>query len=95
MEAQAGSGIYVRTQGQDQDIKRVMPLVEQRPEAYKTVRQTVDDLLKQGCSLSEARELFLAEIDWRLRCSARVLVTVPEQDLGAVELGAEFGGWPG
>jgi GntR family transcriptional regulator len=86
VEAQAGSGIYVRTQGQDQDIKRVMPLVEQRPEAYKTVRQTVDDLLKQGCSLSEARELFLAEIDWRLRCSARVLVTVPEQDLGAGEL---------
>jgi GntR family transcriptional regulator len=86
VEAQAGSGIYVRVQGQDQDLKRVNPLVEDRPEAYKMVRQTVDDLLKQGCSLNEARELFLAEIDWRLRCSARVLVTVPEQDLGAGEL---------
>ncbi|MFZ9737151.1 MAG: GntR family transcriptional regulator [Prochlorotrichaceae cyanobacterium] len=86
VEAQAGSGIYVRTQGQGHEIKRVTPLVEERPEAYKTVRQTVDDLLKQGCSLNEARELFLAEIDWRLRCSARVLVTVPEQDLGAGEL---------
>ncbi|NER31105.1 MAG: GntR family transcriptional regulator, partial [Symploca sp. SIO1C4] len=38
------------------------------------------------CSLSEARQLFLAEIDWRLRCSARVLVTVEARDLGAGKL---------
>ena len=86
VEAQAGSGIYVRIQGQDRDVQRANPLVERYPDAYKTVRQTVDEMLKQGCSLNEARELFLAEIDWRLRCSARVLVTVPEEDLGVGEL---------
>jgi GntR family transcriptional regulator len=50
------------------------------------VQKSLDDLLAQGCSLSEARELFLGEIDWRLRCSARVLVTVESRDMGAGEL---------
>ncbi len=86
VDAQAGSGIYVRIQNPSADVQRVTPLAERNPQAYQTVRQTIDDLLKQGCSLNEARELVLAEIDWRLRCSARVLVTVPEQDLGAGQL---------
>ena len=30
--------------------------------------------------------MFLAEMDWRLRCSARVLVAVPETDIGAGQL---------
>ncbi|MEB3162774.1 MAG: GntR family transcriptional regulator [Prochlorothrix sp.] len=84
--AQAGSGIYVRDAGGSQDVQRTTPLIDRYPDAYHKVRQSVDDMLKQGCSLNEARELFLAEIDWRLRCSARVLVTVPHQDLGAGEL---------
>ncbi|MEM6436018.1 MAG: GntR family transcriptional regulator, partial [Cyanobacteria bacterium P01_D01_bin.115] len=46
----------------------------------------LDELLRQGCSLNQARELFFGEVDWRLRCSARVLVTVQKQDLGAGEL---------
>jgi GntR family transcriptional regulator len=87
VEAQAGSGIYVRSQGQEeQSVKPIISLAEQHEEAYRLVRQSLDEMLKQGCSLNEARELFLAEIDWRLRCSARVLVTVPAQDLGAGEL---------
>lgn len=86
VEAQAGSGIYVKHQGDERESGRRTPLVESYPEAYKLVRQGLDELLKQGCSLNEARELFLAEIDWRLRCSAQVLVTVPQQDLGAGEL---------
>ncbi|NJM56566.1 MAG: GntR family transcriptional regulator [Synechococcales cyanobacterium RU_4_20] len=84
--AQAGSGIYVREQGEDQSVSQRTPLVDQYPKAYQDIRQLLDDLLKQGCSLSEARDLFLAEIDWRLRCSARVLVTVPNEDLGAGQL---------
>jgi GntR family transcriptional regulator len=84
--AQAGSGIYVRDPGNSGENQRTTPLIDRYPEAYKLVRQGVDEMLKQGCSLNEARELFLAEIDWRLRCSARVLVTVPNQDLGAGEL---------
>jgi len=59
------------------------PSLEQNHLAYKIVQQSLNDLLNQGCSLNQARELFLAEIDWRLRSGARVLVTVPAFDIGA------------
>ncbi|MBD2463967.1 GntR family transcriptional regulator [Oscillatoria sp. FACHB-1407] len=87
VDAQAGSGIYVRAQGDEGGGKGGRsPLFAQYPEAYKLVQKSLDELLSQGCSLSQARELFLSEIDWRLRCSARVLVTAPSQDIGAGEL---------
>jgi len=76
----------VRIQGDEGSSKQRSPLLEQYPQAHKLIRQSLDELLKQGSSLNEARELFLAEIDWRLRCSARVLVTAPTQDTGAGEL---------
>ncbi len=86
VESQAGSGIYVKAQGHEGGTQRSSPILQQYPEAYKLVQKGLDELLAQGCTLSEARELFLSEIDWRLRCSARVLVTVPARDLGAGEL---------
>jgi len=86
VESQAGSGIYVKAQGHEGGTQRQSPILQMYPEANKIVQQSLDDLLAQGCSLSEARELFLAEFDWRLRCSARVLVTVESRDLGAGEL---------
>jgi GntR family transcriptional regulator len=86
VESMAGSGIYVRIQGDEGSSKQRSPLLEQYPQAHKLIRQNLDELLKQGSSLNEARELFLAEVDWRLRCSARVLVTAPTQDIGAGEL---------
>ena len=89
VDAQAGSGIYVRSQGDEGGANASSPLFEQYPESHKLVQNSLDELLKQGCSLNQARELFLAEIDWRLRCSARVLVTAPQQDIGAGELMAK------
>ncbi len=86
VESQAGSGIYVKAQGHEGGTQRRSPILEEYPEAYKIVQRSLDELLGQGCSLSQARELFLSEIDWRLRCSARVLVTVPARDMGAGEL---------
>lgn len=87
VDAQAGSGIYVRAQGDEGGTQAPRsPLFEKYPIASRLVRGSLDELLKQGCSLNEARELFLSEIDWRLRCSARVLVTAPQQDIGAGEL---------
>ncbi|MBD2197023.1 MULTISPECIES: GntR family transcriptional regulator [Calothrix] len=86
VESLAGSGIYVRAQGHEGGSKLQSPILKQHPEADKIVQQALDELLSQGCSLSEARELFLAEIDWRLRCSAQVLVAVPAYDIGAGEL---------
>lgn len=86
VESLAGSGIYVRAQGHEGGSTLRSPILKENPEAYKVVRTALDDLLSQGCSLSQAREIFLAEVDWRLRCSARVLVAVPTQDIGAGEL---------
>ena len=87
VDARAGAGIYVRAQGDEGGGGASRsPIMEKYPNAYKLVQKSLDELLNQGCSLSQARELFLAEIDWRLRCSARVLVTSPGQDIGAGEL---------
>jgi len=86
VESQAGSGIYVRAQGHEGGTNLRSPILAQYPQAYKLVQQSLDELLNQGCSLNQARELFLSEIDWRLRSGARVLVTVPSRDMGAGEL---------
>lgn len=86
VESLAGSGIYVRAQGHEGGSRLQSPILKEHPEAYKVVQQALDELLGDGCSLNQAREIFLAEIDWRLRCSARVLVAVPTQDIGAGEL---------
>ncbi|MDM9381052.1 GntR family transcriptional regulator [Chlorogloeopsis sp. ULAP01] len=86
VESLAGSGIYVRAQGHEGGSRLQSPILNENPQAYKVVQQALDELLFQGCSLNQAREIFLAEVDWRLRCSARVLVTVPTSDIGAGEL---------
>jgi len=89
VEAQAGSGIYVRAQGHEGGNKLKSPILEEYPLANKIVQESMDQLLGQGCTLNQARELFLAEIDWRLRCSARVVVTAPTEDIGVGELMAK------
>ncbi|AFZ09372.1 transcriptional regulator, GntR family [Oscillatoria nigro-viridis PCC 7112] len=90
VEAQAGSGIYVRAQGNEVvGNKLKSPILEEYPLANKIVQGSIDQLLGQGCTLNQARELFLTEIDWRLRCSARVLVTAPTEDIGVGELMAK------
>lgn len=86
VDAQAGSGIYVRDPIHDGGAKVKSPILDQHPEAYKVVQNSLDELLQLGCSLNQARELFLAEIDWRLRCSAQVLVTAPSHDIEAGEV---------
>lgn len=86
VDSQAGSGIYVRAQGHEGGARLKSPILDQYPKASKLVQESLDKLLGEGCTLSQARELFLGEIDWRLRCSARVLVTAPSYDIGVGEL---------
>ncbi len=86
VDAQAGSGIYVQDQAHDPATSIKSPLLDQNPQAHKIVQTSLDELLKQGCSLGQARELFLAEIDWRLRCSAQVLITAPQHDIANGEI---------
>jgi len=78
VEAMAGSGIYVRDQQKPRELK-VPPGLRNRlrPDIDREVRQSVDGLLNAGCTLQQARELITREIDWRLRCGARVLVSTP------------------
>ncbi len=89
VEAQAGSGIYVKVQGHEGGSQLSSPTYEKYPSANNIVKRSLDELLSQGCSLNEAREMFLVEIDWRLRCSARVLVTAPLNDIGIGQLMAQ------
>jgi GntR family transcriptional regulator len=84
VEAQAGSGIYVRSLGQQ--AKERLAHFNKYPQACELVQKSLDKLLSQGSSLDQARELFLAEIEWRLRCSMVVYVTAPLSDLGVGEL---------
>lgn len=86
VEAQPGSGIYVREQSTLESARPQSPLWDEFPKARHIVESSLDELLRQGCSLNQARELFLAELDWRLRCSARVIVTTTVEDIGAGEL---------
>jgi GntR family transcriptional regulator len=88
VESQPGSGIYVKDQSAE-NCPNANPGLEKYPKACRLVKESLDQLLDQGCSLTQARELFLSEIDWRLRCSARVLLSVPVRDLGAGELMTE------
>jgi GntR family transcriptional regulator len=85
VESLAGSGIYVKALGNESGhVDRSATEIHQNSQAI--VRQSLNNLLLQGSSLSAARSLFLEEIDWRLRCSARVFVSVPKHDIGAGEL---------
>ncbi|MGL5032803.1 MAG: GntR family transcriptional regulator, partial [Microcystaceae cyanobacterium] len=86
VESIAGSGIYVKSQRTESGIYPDTPIFQEYPQASQILQKTVDELLTQGLSLFQVRELFLASIDWRLQCTAQVLVTVPQRDLGAGEL---------
>ncbi len=87
VEAMAGSGFYVRDQQKPREIKPPPGLRNKAiPDIDKEERQSVDRLLNAGCSLQQTRELLTREIDWRLRCGARVLVSTPREDIGACML---------
>ncbi len=91
VETRAASGIYVS--GAARQVVNASQTLSQdldkSKQALQQVRQGIDQLQQQGFSLEQVRDLLLAEIDWRLRCSAQVLVCVPSRDLGTGELMAQ------
>jgi len=89
VETRASSGIYVSSSETVKQSATQDPQLAQQAEAYTLVKQGLDQLLNSGCSLSQAKDLFLQEIEWRMRCSARVLVSVPKPDLGSGQLMVE------
>jgi GntR family transcriptional regulator len=86
VESVAGSGIYVKSLGHESNHLIANSQIDPNLSAIDLVAQSLNNLLAQGYSLSQSRELFLTEIDWRWRCSARVFVTVPRIEIGAGEL---------
>lgn len=86
VDSLTGSGIYVKAQGNEGLVKPHGSILRQYPEAEKIISATIDQLILSGSNLNQIKELFLAEIDWRLSCNALILVTVPETDIGAGKL---------
>jgi len=89
VEAIAGSGIYVRDQVKKKDIKESIQSKKQGGDPCIEAKKAIDKLINMGCSLQEAREILTNEVDWRIKCGAKVLVSTPREDIGASILIAE------
>tara|TARA_Y100001970_G_scaffold294301_1_gene450102 strand:- start:4889 stop:5875 length:987 start_codon:yes stop_codon:yes gene_type:complete len=90
VEAIAGSGIYVRDQLKKREFKtsfKIKNKIKKDPE--QEAKKSIDELLNLGCTLQQTREILTNEIDWRIKCGARVLVSTPREDIGASMLIAE------
>ena len=82
VESVAGSGIYVKIHERENNNNSDSPVVA----ASNLIKDTIDRSIELGCNLSGIKELFLEEIDWRIKCCERVLVTVPHRDISAGEI---------
>jgi len=73
VEAKGGSGIYAATPKQESQSLDL---------SVQVVRQAIDRLIDLGYSLPLVREIFNTELDWRLNCNAKLLVTSGKEDPG-------------
>ena len=93
VEAVAGSGVYVRgqtptnsrktnpkRQGGQRDVASPPPGRDQE------VEHCINTLLCGGLTLQEALRQLTTEINWRISCGVRVLVSTPQEDLGGAQL---------
>ncbi len=90
VEAIAGSGIYVRDNVTKKDFQKSFNSKNNKnkpPE--QEAKKAVDTLINIGCTLQETRKILTDEIDWRINCGARILVSTPREDIGASMLIAE------
>ena len=90
VEAMAGSGIYVRDNLTKRDFKKsIYSKNKIRKPPDQEAKKAIDNLLNLGCTLQETREILTHEIDWRIKCGARIIVSTPREDIGASMLIAE------
>ena len=90
VEAIAGSGIYVRDQLQKKEFKDSLNSKNRlNASPIEESKKAIDQLIQLGCTLQESRKFLTDEIDWRIKCGARVLVSTPREDIGASMLIAE------
>ena len=79
VESIAGSGIYVKLHGRENIIESDSPFAS----SVNKIKESIDRVLELGCTIQQVKELFLEEIDWRISCCDRIMVTVPQRDVGA------------
>ena len=90
VEAIAGSGIYVRDQLKKKDFKESFNSKNKsNKDPRQEAKKAIDNLITIGCTLQETKKLLTHEIDWRIKCGAKVLVSTPREDIGASMLIAE------
>ncbi|MDC3138133.1 GntR family transcriptional regulator [Prochlorococcus sp. AH-716-I19] len=90
VEAIAGSGIYVKDNLKKVDLKKSFNSknnLNTNPDLE--TKKAVDKFIKLGCTLQETRNLLTNEIDWRIKCGSRIIVSTPREDIGASMLIAE------
>ena len=90
VEAVAGSGVYVRGQtpansSRTSDPRSVADVSAGQGRAQE-VGHCINTLLRGGLTLQETLHQLTTEINWRISCSTQVLVSTPQDDLGAAQL---------
>jgi GntR family transcriptional regulator len=83
VESIAGSGIYVKLHEHENLTNEPDSPVAA---SIKAIKEGVDRVLELGCTIDQVKELFFEEIDWRISCCDRVIVTVPKRDIAAGEI---------
>ena len=89
VEAIAGSGIYVRDQLKKKENRDSILSKNPKEDPSQEAKKAIDQLISIGCSLQEAKKLLTNEVDWRIKCGAKVFVSTPREDIGASMLIAE------
>lgn len=92
VEAVAGSGVYVRGQtpanqnSKTSDQRSATDISPGQGHTQQEVRRCINTLICGGLTLQETLHQLTTEIDWRINCGAQVLVSTPQDDLGAAHL---------
>ena len=89
VEAIAGSGIYVRDNVAKKNFRKSYYSKSNNILPDQEAKKAVNNLINLGCTLQETKKFLINEIDWRIKCGARILVSTPREDIGASMLIAE------
>ena len=82
VEAIAGSGIYVRDNLSKRNFKKsVYAKNKIRKPPDQEAKKAIDKFINLGCTLQETREILTSEIDWRIKCGTKIIVSTPREDI--------------
>ena len=87
VEAIAGSGIYVRDNLTKREFKKSIYSKEKiRKLPDQEAKKVIDNLISLGFTLQETREILNNEIDWRIKCGSRIIVSTPREAVSYTHL---------